>query len=51
VAQAVVLLLHYHAGFSRKEIATMTSVSEEGIKSRLARGRARFKAEWDTHDA
>lgn len=36
------LLLHYDAGFSRKEIAAMDGVTEEAIKSRLARGRAAF---------
>ena len=42
--QAVALVLHYQQGFSRAEIAVMTSLSEEGVKSRLARGRARFIA-------
>jgi RNA polymerase sigma-70 factor (ECF subfamily) len=42
VAQATTLLLHYDAGFSRKEIAQMEGVGEEAVKSRLARGRAAF---------
>lgn len=42
--QAVALVLHYQSGFSRAEIAALTGVSEEGIKSRLARGRANFIA-------
>jgi RNA polymerase sigma-70 factor (ECF subfamily) len=42
--QAVALVLHYQQGFSRAEIAVMTGVSEEGVKSRLARGRAGFIA-------
>lgn len=42
--QAVALVLHYHSGFSRAEVATLTGVSEEGVKSRLARGRANFIA-------
>ena len=42
--QAVALVLHYQQGFSRAEIAAMTGVSEEGVKSRLARGRAGFIA-------
>jgi len=36
------LLLHYDAGFSRKEIADMDGVTEEAVKSRLARGREAF---------
>jgi RNA polymerase sigma-70 factor (ECF subfamily) len=42
--QAAALLLHYQQGFSRREIASITGVSEEGVKSRLARGRANFLA-------
>ena len=44
VDQAIALVLHYHSGFSRTEVAAMTGVSEEGVKSRLARGRANFVA-------
>lgn len=36
------LLLHYDAGFSRKEIAHMDGVTEEAVKARLARGREAF---------
>lgn len=45
--QAAALVLHHHAGFSRKEIADLTGISEEGVKSRLARGRKRFMAEYE----
>lgn len=36
------LLLHYDAGFSRSEIAAIEGVTEEAVKSRLARGRDAF---------
>lgn len=36
------LLLHYDAGFSRREIADMEGVTEDAVKSRLARGREAF---------
>lgn len=36
------LLLHYDAGFSREEIAEMDGVTEDAVKSRLARGRDAF---------
>jgi RNA polymerase sigma-70 factor (ECF subfamily) len=42
--QAIALVLHYERGFSRIEIAKMTKVGEEAVKSRLARGRANFIA-------
>ena len=42
LAQASALVLHYYAGFTRQEIAGMTGLSEEGVKSRLARGRRAF---------
>jgi RNA polymerase sigma factor (sigma-70 family) len=42
--QAVAIVLHYQSGFSRAEVARLTGVSEEGVKSRLARGRANFIA-------
>jgi RNA polymerase sigma-70 factor, ECF subfamily len=42
--QAIALVLHYQSGFSRAEIAALTGVTEEGVKSRLARGRANFIA-------
>jgi RNA polymerase sigma factor (sigma-70 family) len=37
--QAVTLALAFHEGFSRREIAKMLGVSEEAVKSRIARGR------------
>lgn len=37
------LLLHYDAGFSRREIADMDGVTEDAVKARLARGRAAFE--------
>lgn len=42
--QASALLLHYRNGFTRAEIAQMSGVTEEAVKSRLARGRANFIA-------
>jgi len=42
--QAAALLLHYRAGFTRHEIAQMSGVSDEAVKSRLGRGRANFIA-------
>jgi len=42
--QAATLLLHYHSGFHRDEIAEMHGISEEAVKSRLARGRKSFIA-------
>lgn len=42
--EAVALLLRYHAGFSRSEIAVITGAGEETVKSRLARGRKNFMA-------
>jgi RNA polymerase sigma-70 factor (ECF subfamily) len=45
--QATTLLLHYDAGFSRAEIARMEGISEEGVKSRLARGREQFIREFE----
>ncbi len=47
VEQAATLLLHYDVGFSRLEIAEMDGISEEGVKSRLARGRERFIREFE----
>lgn len=43
-AQALVLLLHYDSGFSREEIGDMLRLTEEGVKSRIARGRRAFIA-------
>ena len=42
--EATVLLLRYHAGFSRAEIAAMQGTGEETVKSRLSRGRKNFMA-------
>jgi RNA polymerase sigma-70 factor (ECF subfamily) len=42
--EAAVLLLRYHSGFSRVEIASLLGLSEETVKSRLARGRKNFTA-------
>ena len=42
--QAATLLLHYQSGFTRAEIAEMHGLSEDGVKSRLARGRRSFIA-------
>lgn len=44
--QAATLLLHYHSGFDRAEIAELQGISEETVKSRLARGRKNFMAAW-----
>ena len=43
---AATLLLFYVHGFTRQEIADMRGVSEEAIKSRLARGRRDFMASY-----
>jgi len=43
-AAAATLLLFYVHGFDRQELAAMFDVSEEAIKSRLARGRRDFMA-------
>lgn len=42
--QAATLLLHYQSGFTRAEIAAMQGLSEDGVKTRLARGRKNFIA-------
>jgi RNA polymerase sigma-70 factor (ECF subfamily) len=42
--QAVALVLALHEGFSRREIAQTQAVSEEAVKSRIARGRLNFAA-------
>lgn len=42
--QAVALVLHHQQGFTRREIAEIGGVTEEAVKSRLARGRANFMA-------
>lgn len=42
--QAVTLTLAFHEGFGRREIAEMLGVSEETVKSRIARGRLNFTA-------
>lgn len=41
-AQSAALLLHYEGGFTRSEIARLSGVTEEAVKSRLARGRDAF---------
>jgi len=42
--QVATLLLVYESGFRRAEVADLLQVSEETVKSRLARGRANFIA-------
>src|SRR5438105_4816065 len=42
--QAVTLVLALHQGLNRREVAALLGVSEEAIKSRLARGRLNFAA-------
>lgn len=42
--QAVTLALAFHEGFARREIAEMLGVSDEAVKSRIARGRLNFTA-------
>jgi RNA polymerase sigma factor (sigma-70 family) len=42
--QAAALLLFYDSGFKRAEIAALLGLSEETVKSRLARGRKSFMA-------
>jgi len=48
--QAVTLTLALHEGYTRREIAQMLSMSEEGVKSRLARGRRNFAAAYRSLD-
>ena len=43
---ATTILLHYESGFSRQEIAAMDGITEEAVKSRLARGRVAFAREF-----
>lgn len=43
-AQAASLLLFYESGFSRAEVAELLDLSEETVKTRLARGRKNFIA-------
>ena len=45
--QAVTLVLCMQEGFSRREAAAVRGVSEETVKSRLARGRVAFIAAYD----
>lgn len=45
--QAVTLVLRLHEGRSRREVAELLGVSEETVKSRLARGRLRFTSAYD----
>lgn len=42
--QAVALVLRLHEGRSRREVAELLGLSEDGVKSRLARGRLNFIA-------
>jgi len=44
--QAAALILRLHEGFTRAETAELLGLSEEGVKSRLARGRVRFTEEY-----
>lgn len=46
VSESEVLLLQYVEGFSRAEIASITNTPEETVKSRLARGKAKFLASY-----
>ena len=45
-AQAVTLVLCLQEGFTRREAGVLLGVSEETVKSRLARGRVRFADEY-----
>lgn len=42
--QSNALVLHYQSGFTCQEIATMSGLSEETVRSRVARGRKNFIA-------
>ena len=46
-AQAIALVLQFHQGFGRREIAYMLDVSEETVKSRVARGRLAFRQAYE----
>jgi len=40
--QAVTLTLALHEGFTRREIGHMLNLTDDGVKSRLSRGRRNF---------
>ncbi len=47
--QRIVLKLFYLNGYSYKEIASLTGLSEPDVKTHMQNGRRRFRLEWDDH--
>ena len=46
-----ILLLYYGEGFKISEIAQLLDMEENTVKSRLSRGRQKFRMMWDSQDA
>lgn len=46
-----ILLLYYGEGFKISEIAQLLDMEENTVKTRLSRGRQKFRMIWDSQDA
>ena len=46
-----ILLLYYGEGFKISEIAQLLDMEENTVKTRLSRGRQKFRMVWDSQDA
>lgn len=46
-----ILLLYYGEGFKISEIAQLLDMEENTVKTRLSRGRQKFRKIWDSQDA
>ena len=46
-----ILLLYYGEGFKISEIAQLLDMEENTVKTRLSRGRQKFRMMWDSEDA
>ena len=46
-----ILLLYYGEGFKISEIAKLLDMEENTVKTRLSRGRQKFRMMWDSQDA
>ena len=46
-----ILLLYYGEGFKISEIAQLLDMEENTVKTRLSRGRQKFRMMWDSQDA